>query len=197
MKNLKIAMFMALVVIISFLIGHPGYTFAAMFGISYLYRMPAGIPGAVNRIESATIEPEIPDPVNGPTAYGVFVKWGASGVVPAVAAGDVTWPTVLAGLAVRPFPVQETVAAGNEAFNVGTPDLSRPIDILKRGYMTVALAGTATPAKGNQVYLVTTAAAGYVAGTISASATNATAVPYCVFQGAQDSNGYVEIAFNL
>ncbi len=164
-------------------------------GNAYLLRMPAGIPGVINRMEVATVEPRILDPNTPPTAYGTFVKNTSTGLQPAVGSGDVTYPTVLAGLIARPYPVQEY--STNEALGSATPDPNRPADIMTRGFMTVFLAGVVAAARGGQVYLVTTATTGYVAGTISASATNATAVTGCVFTGAADANGNVEIAFNI
>lgn len=156
------------------------------------YRMPAGIPGAISRVQHATVEPEVLAATGYPTAYGVFVKT-VSGAIKALESGDAA--AVITGVLVRPFP---TTGNGLDGLGVSTPPVSGVVDRLKRGYIFVKLAhGTA--AKDAQVYVRTTAATGKYVGDIedAADTGNCVAVPGCVFTGPADANGNVEIAYNL
>ena len=149
---------------------------------AYLYRMPAGIAGDVTRKEQATIEAQIMDTTTPVTVYGVPVQMVAGKIKPLSTNSDVVY-----GFLVRPYPTQ---SATNEALASGTPSTINAADILRRGYMTVKnTAGT--PAKDGQVYYVT------ATGLISASSSSATAITGCYFMGEADSDGNVEIAYNL
>ncbi len=160
---------------------------------AYLTRMPVGFPGVVSRPEQSTIEPGIMDQDTPVTAFGVFIKT-VSGKVQPIASGDLA--TVVKGLLVKPFPFQEPSV--NEALGAGTPDKTRPCDIMKRGYLTVLFKGT-TAAKDGQVYVRVTADGSKAVGDIEEAADSAkcVAVSNCFFMGAADANGYVEIAYNL
>lgn len=160
---------------------------------AYLLRMPSGFPGVVNRVDQATIEPQIMDPDTPVTAFGKFVKF-VSGKVQPIAASDAA--TVVQGLLVKPYPTQEP--SSNEAIGAGTPDKYAPCNVLKRGYMTVTLnKGTAT--KGGQVYVRVTASGDDVVGQIETAADSGkcVAVTGCFFTGAADSSGNVEVAYNI
>ena len=165
----------------------------------FVTRMPAGIPGAVTRVEHSTIEPQVMDADYPVTVYGVPVKF-VSGKVRPIASGD-TVASVIQGLLVRPYPTQ---GATNEALGAATPSVIQAADILKRGYMMVkvnASLPSAVPAKGGVVYCRKTdhGAAEYLVGGIESDADSAKceAVPGCYFTGAMDSNGNVEIAYNI
>ena len=158
----------------------------------FIYRMPLGIPGFVNRAEHALITPELVNQTNPPTAFGVFVKNTATGVsrlVGAEAATDII------GLFVRPFPVQP--ATLNEGLGTAVPDPTQIGNVMKRGYMTVSFGGT-TATKGAQVYVRITAATNPV-GSIeeTADAGKCIAVQNCYFNGPADSNKNVEISYNI
>lgn len=60
---------------------------------------------------------------------------------------------------------------------------------MRRGYMAVALE-SGTAALGGKVYLNAT-------GKISADSSSNTEIPNCIFMGAADADGLVEIAFNI
>ena len=162
--------------------------------VAFLYRMPAGIPGDVTRPSNSTTEPQQIDAAAPPTKYGVFVKL-VSGKVRPIAASDAA--TVVYGLLQRPYPTN----AANEALGAATPPTSGLCNVVVRGYMTVKLAfGTA--AKNGQVYVTTVAGGAAAVGDIATSATpdtgaTAVAVAGCIFMGAADASGNVEIRFNI
>lgn len=162
--------------------------------VAFLYRMPAGIPGDVTRPSNSTTEPQQIDSGTPPTKYGVFVKL-VSGKVQPVASGDAG--SVVYGLLQRPYPTN----AANEALGTATPPTSGLCDVMVRGYMTVKLA-LGTAAKGGAVYVVTTAGGTVVVGDIVTSTTpagggTAVAVADCIFMGAADASGNVEIRYNI
>jgi hypothetical protein len=110
---------------------------------AYKFDLPSGIPGMVTRT-GATIEPQLLDSSNQPSAYGTPVVIDAtSHKLRALADGD----TAALGFVVRPFPHQST---SNDFGAAGVP-ASGYVDVMRRGYMTVKLqAGTAV--NGGKVY---------------------------------------------
>lgn len=169
---------------------------------AFVYRMPSGIPGDVNRAWAATIEPNVYDANNVFSAYGVPVVLDANGVRP-IQAGDAA--AAIYGLLVRPFPTnQQTTTSFFGSSPLGTaavPPAAGVADVLKRGYMTVQLNGVTASAPGGTVYVwVGAAGGGHVVGGIEAAngGANTIAMPAnCYFRGAADASGNVEIAFNL
>jgi hypothetical protein len=124
---------------------------------AYVTRAPAGFPGAVTRADSLTIQPEMIDSATPPTAYGAPVKLVSGKVQPLGASGAIY------GLAVRAYPVQSTT----NAFGAAAPPTSGLLDVMRRGYMAVALK-QGTAAKGAQVYVRTVADTGKAVGDIEA-----------------------------
>lgn len=162
--------------------------------VSFLYRMPAGVPGDATRPSNSTTEPQQIDAAAPPTKYGVFVKL-VSGKIRGLAASDAAG--VIYGLLQRPFPTN----SANEAIGTATPPTSGLCDVLVRGYMTVKLA-LGTAAKGAGVFVVTTAGGTVVVGDIVTSTSpagggTAVAVANCIFMGAADADGNVEIRYNI
>lgn len=160
--------------------------------VAYTTRVPAGVVGSVSRAEPGqTIQTEIIDSTTPPTAYGQFVKL-VSGKVQPIASGDAS--TVVFGLAVRTFPT----SSSTNALGAAAPPTSGLIDVLRRGYMAVALAqGTAV--KGAPVYARVTAATGKAVGDIETAADSdkCVVVAGAFFEGAADANGITEISFNI
>jgi len=157
---------------------------------AYLKRMPSGIVGEVSRRGTLTLEPGRV----GATAipYGTFAKLGTGGVLAPVASGDTA--AVVYGPIARPYPDQGN--ANNDVGPVSAPAGSVQ-SVLRSGYMTVKLAA-GTAAKGGQVYLRTTVGEGRAVGDIeAASGTGLVAVASCTFMGPADSEGIVEIAYNI
>lgn len=190
--------------------------------VAFLYRMPAGIPGEVNRIWSAVIEPGniTPNGTTGaPTAYGVplvidatagnvgnmrtlLVADGTSFVMGGNTVTNITSTNLGLngfypyGILVRPFPTGNS----QDALGTSTPPASGACDVLKSGYINVLLSGTQAAVKGGQVYIWLAASSGsHVLGGWEAAATGGSTilVPDTYFMGPADANGQTEIGFNL
>lgn len=151
--------------------------------VAFTTRMPAGIPGNVTRIEHATIESQMLDAANPPTRFGICVK-SVSGLYRPLASGDAA--TDIRGLLVRPFPSGST----NDGLGVSTPDLTRPANVLKSGYVTVLLAA-GSAAKDGQVYVHVAAANPRVVGDIVAAAAPVVSVAAAAKAGGNTGNGAI------
>lgn len=161
---------------------------------AFIYRMPAGIPGDLTRREAAKVEQQQLDAAYPVTVFGVPVKM-VSGKIRPMAEDDSGQPY---GFLVRPYPTQRQT---NELLGVATPDLTQICDVMVSGYMTVKAYNDA-PAKDGQVYYRSQQASPEVligrveAGSEASPATNI-AITGCRFMGTGDSDGNVEIAFNV
>lgn len=171
---------------------------------AFTYRMPAGIPGDINRAWAATVEPNI---LNTATPFLTFGLPGlidtTTGLFRPVAAADTAALTY--GLLVRSFPVGQQTASsysGQQLLTDSTvPPASGPCDVLKRGYMTIHLYG-ATAAKAAGLVFIRTqnAGAGQIVGGIEAAADGGNTIVMPAgyyFRGPADASGNVEIAWNL
>jgi hypothetical protein len=168
--------------------------------VAFTYRMPAGIPGAINRPDQSTVEPVALDPTFPFPAYGRFGKTSASGTFIPLVANDAA--SVITGMIARPFPTN----AGTDGLGTSVPPQSGGIgDRLKRGYMTTALNWGAA-IKDAQVYVCNVASGSQVVGDIGTTTLggDAVAVVGAFFTGPSDASGaaadvvgQVEIAFNL
>jgi hypothetical protein len=169
---------------------------------AYTFRMPGGIPGDINRAQSATVEPQVITPVGttgAPPAYGVGVvadlTAGNVGNMRIPAAGD----ALLYGILARPFPT----ASSQDGLGTSTPPAKGLCDVMKRGYMTVLLSGATAPKKGGAVYCrIQNAGAGQFVGGFEAAADGGNTIQVgtaftCYFTGPADAAGNVEIAFNV
>lgn len=165
--------------------------------VAFTYRMPAGIPGDVNRSTvGMTIEAQNVTPfgtTGAPAAFGVpMVIDGTSFNMRVLTSGD----TSVYGLLVREFPQ----GGSQDGLGTSTPPASGPVSILKRGYMTVLLSGTQAATKGGPVYVWTAAPSGaHITGGWEAANPSGSgfAVTGAYFMGPADANGNVEIAFNI
>ena len=83
-------------------------------GNTFLYRMPAGIAGAISRPQDLTVEPQLLDSSNLFPAYGLGGKISSGKFVP-IAASDTA--SVLVGIYVRPYP---TASQPDKVQQVGT-----------------------------------------------------------------------------
>lgn len=167
--------------------------------VAFVTRMPAGIPGEASRAYGNTvIEPQIITPsgtTGHPTAYGVPLvvdnTGGNVGNMRTVASSD----SAIYGVLVRPFPT----GASQDPLGTSTPPANGACDVLKSGYITVLLSGTAAAAKGGAVYVWKSAASGsHIQGGWEAAdpTTDGFAVTGAYFMGPADANGNVEIAIN-
>jgi hypothetical protein len=133
--------------------------------VSYPYQMPMGIPGNVTRPEISTIEQFIANQTTPPTVFGVPVK-NVSAKIQPIAAGDLS--SAIIGFLARPYP---TTGNGTDGLGVATPNKALPMDVLKRGYINVAVGGTTPPTSGSPVYVrVGNASTGKVIGDVEAAA---------------------------
>jgi hypothetical protein len=162
---------------------------------AFTYRMPAGIPGSVTRVEHADVEPGLFSAGAPFSAYGLPAKLSSGVYVPFVG-GEAA--TALAALIVRPYP---TGATSSDGLGTSTPpQIGGICNALKRGYMMVQLNGGASVVKGGQVYIRVAAAAGGkpIGGLEGASdSTNTVAPAGLFFTGPADANGNVEVAYNI
>jgi hypothetical protein len=135
--------------------------------------MPVGFPGRISRSDSLTVESAPVSASNPPTAFGSPVKL-VGGAMQAIAANDAA--SLVWGFLVSAFPTQST----SNALGVSTPPALGVLDVMRRGFMVVALArGTAV--KNGQVFMRTgTGGLGGTVGQIEAAldgAAVATEVP--------------------
>ena len=174
---------------------------------AFIYRMPAGIPGNVGRIQASTIEAMVINNLLPPTRFGdpvTLATAGNGGVRPIASAADVAG---LMGFLVRPYPshgsplwpsdpLRDPVDSTTQLPTAGAPPVSGICNILRRGYISVAVAGPAQAVKNGQVYVVTSAGtpAIPVGAIVAAAGANATAIPGAHFQGPQDASGNCEIS---
>lgn len=173
---------------------------------SFSYRMPAGIPGDVNRSGAAfVVEPNIIDSQNPPTQYGLPVALDPDNGIRPIGAADTAVDVY--GMLVRPFPTnQQTTSSFFGSNPLGTPAVP-PVqglcDVLKTGYMTIKLYGAAPAVPGGAVYTrIANAGAGEMVGGIEAAADGGDTIQIgakdsTYFRGAADANGNVEIAFKV
>ena len=165
---------------------------------AFTFRMPAGIPGDVNRAEVATVESNVITPAgnaNAPTVFGV-------GILVDAVTGQVRLPTVgdtsIYGFLVRPYPIQDSLQA--PILGVSTAEAQGECDVLKRGYMTVLLQNTTAAIKGGGIYVRISGATGSLQlGGVEAAAGSGLIgpLPSSYFVGPADANGITEIAFNI
>jgi len=164
--------------------------------VAFLYRMDVGYPGCVNRAETAHVEAGTINTTTPPTAFGIAVANDANGIRMVTGAD-----TAVAGIYVRPYPIQPNTGGLNYPLGVATPPTVGNGDVLKRGYIIVKLASTAAAVKGAPVQVWTGAAAGpHVVGGINADAAaggSNIVLPNSYFMGPADANGIVEIAVNI
>lgn len=162
--------------------------------VSYLYRMPVGIPGDVTNSNSAHLETGLFDASAPFPGFGLPGKYSSGKFVP-IGASDTADKVV--GFLHREFPVQST----SNALGGGTPPTSGPCSILRRGSIVALLGGTTDAVKGGLVYIrVASASAGKPIGGIEAAAdsTNTIVLPATTtFKGPAVAGGPVEISFNI
>lgn len=119
--------------------------------VAFLYRMPSGFPGRVNRAGTATIIPAIFDAEAMPTAYGVAMKMQASGKITPFQSGDNAETLAFNhGILVSPYPTQ-----GGQADAIGAvvPNCHQIANVLQRGFISVLLNGSAPAKPDGQVYV--------------------------------------------
>lgn len=161
---------------------------------TFLYRMPAGIAGAISRPQDLTVEPQTLDSAKAFAAYGLAGKFSAGKFVPIEEADTAA---VMVGIYVRPYP---TASQPDKVRQIGT-GFNFAGDCMKRGYVIVNLGVDASSvALGGAVYMrVATPTASSPLGAFLAAADGANTVQItnAFFNGPGDANGNIELAFNI
>lgn len=161
---------------------------------TFLYRMPAGIAGAISRPQDLTVEPQTPDSAKAFAAYGLAGKFSAGKFVPIEEADTAA---VVAGIYVRPYP---TASQPDKVRQIGT-GYNFAGDCMKRGYVTVNLGADASAVTlGGAVYMrVATPSDTSPLGAFLAAADgeNTVQITNAFFNGPGDANGNIELAFNI
>ncbi|WP_316549618.1 structural cement protein Gp24 [Klebsiella michiganensis] len=161
---------------------------------TFLYRMPAGIAGAISRPQDLTVEPQTLDSAKAFAAYGLAGKFSAGKFVPIEEADTAA---VVVGIYVRPYP---TASQPDKVRQIGT-GFNFAGDCMKRGYVIVNLGVDASSvALGGAVYMrVATPTASSPLGAFLAAADGANTVQItnAFFNGPGDANGNIELAFNI
>lgn len=167
--------------------------------VSYLYRMPGGIPGDINRTHPVWVEPCINDPTTPVPLFGVPVVCTAAGnSVRPIGAGDGAL-TDIYGIAARPYPFQQSSAQnyGQADFGVGVPPVHQPLDVMRIGAMTVLLNGAASVVKGGRVFVwIGVTGGGHVRGGFEGAGSTASTIELdgrILFNGPADPQGNVEL----
>lgn len=161
--------------------------------VAFGFRMGAGFPGDVNRTHPASIIAGLMDPTTPVRLFGDVVLTGTN-TYKGIAVGD-TSTLNCAGVAVRPYPTQQTSGGMTSSFGNGAPATNQPLDIINDGYVMMKC-NSGTPAKGGLVYVYTGASTGahvQGSGVEAASGSNLTLVSNLMFNGPADANGIVEV----
>jgi len=161
---------------------------------AFQFRMPAGIPGDVNRTYAAIVETRIIDDSDAPDQYGVAVVVDDTTKQMRMAtAGDVAGD--LYGVLARPYPTN----AGQSGLGTSVPPTEGPCDVMRSGYMSVKLYGATASALDGLVYVrIANAGAGQVVGGFEAAADGGnTILAPAKFMGPADAGGNTEIAWNI
>lgn len=162
------------------------------------FRANFATPGEVTRPSQSTIEAQ-PFGATPFASYGVPVALVSGLVVPITGSGVAVY-----GILVRPFPT--TGANASDPLGTSVPPTTGMANVLRRGYIGCYLqnfaVNAATP--GSPAYVWYAANSGqHVQGGLEAAATGGSTTelntfPYnAYFMCANDSNGFVELAFNL
>jgi len=162
--------------------------------VAFLTTMPIGVAGAVSRKGSATIESHLLDVAKNFASFGLFGKLVGGKIVPLEASDTAA---VIHGLLVRAYPSGTTTIAATLGTSV--PPTEGFTDVLVRGYAIVKKSA-GVPAKGGQVYVrIANPLSGRPIGAIETALVSGetVAVSRCLFTTAADSDGFVEIEFNI
>lgn len=166
--------------------------------VAFGYRMGAGFPGDVNRTHPFSVLAELLDTTDAVQFYGspVLVNTAGTAVRGIKAADGSTTPLAIRGIAVRPFPTQQTSGGMTSTIGVGSPPASGILDVCRQGFIMSKLPAGASVKKGDQVFFWAAATSGSnIQGlpVAAASSTNTISVTNACFNGPADANGNVEI----
>ncbi len=162
--------------------------------VAFQFRMFTGFAGDVNRTHPFSVEPNQNDATNPVDLYGnaVLVNTAAN-TVRKVLATD-TAVTTIYGIAVRPFPTQQSTGGSAASFGVGGPAPNQPVDVLRFGYFMSKVVGT--PTKDQAAFLWIAANSGnHVQGGFEAATGGASTVQLTnvFFNGPAGTDGVGEL----
>lgn len=167
---------------------------------AFTYRMGAGFPGEVNRTHPASIVSGLMDPTTPIRLYGdPCVISTANNSYRGLLAADQATVTSIAGILVRPYPVQQTSGGMSSSLGAATPPQERAaVAVLEDGYAMVKCnnTGAGAPTKGGAVYVWCAASAGSdVLGGFraAASAGNTILLTNAEWASPPDASGIAEI----
>ncbi|MBC17094.1 MAG: hypothetical protein CL942_08585 [Desulfovibrio sp.] len=150
-------------------------------------RMPCGIPGEVTRTHGAILEPGIVGASDVP--HGDPVKLENDKLVPLANGDDAA---DIYGFMARHAPTQ----GGITTLTPGVAPAGSNCSVLRSGYMAAKLA-TGTAAKGDDVYVRVAPDTGKDVGDIEAGTATGNVAINAKFMGAADTDGSVEISYNI
>jgi hypothetical protein len=165
--------------------------------VAFGFRMGAGFAGDVNRTHPFSVLPALQHATQAVANYGAAVQLDpATNTVKGFVAGD-TAVTKIAGVAVRPYPIQQ--ASGGMSASIGAaspPGAGNVIDYLRSGFIMVKINPAQAVRRGDPVFVWCAATAGadiqgMFRGAVSAG--NTAAIANAIFMGPADANGNCEI----
>jgi hypothetical protein len=166
--------------------------------VAFGFRMGAGFPGDVNRTHPASIPPGLMNTTNPVRLYGdpVIIDTATNSYRGAIA-GD-TAVTKIAGILVRPYPIQQQSGGMSSTIGAAVPPTSGVVDVLEEGYIIARCNNFATlqPTKGGAVFMRVAATAGaLIQGglTSAADAANTVQITNARWNGPTDANGVTEL----
>jgi hypothetical protein len=169
--------------------------------VSYPYRMGAGFAGDINRTHPFSAIPVLMDDTTPIRLYGdAGVPNQANGKIRGLVVADASDANklVIAGVLVRPYPVQQ--ASGGMSQPLGgssAPATNQPQDILEDGHIMVKCYGAGpAPSRGNPVFVWCAASAGaHVLGGFESEPTAGSTVEIANAEwvGGIDANGIAEL----
>lgn len=163
--------------------------------VAFTFRMGAGFPGDVNRTHPASIVAGLIDQANPVRLFGDPVLGNGANGYRGFQLTDTATPVLIQGVAVRPYPTQQTSGGMSSSFGTGAPALNQPIDVLEHGFI-MAKCNYGTPVKGGAVYVrITASATVHVLGGFEGQSdtTNSVLVTNAEWAGPPDASGIAEI----
>lgn len=165
--------------------------------VAFTFRMGAGFPGDINRTHPFSAVPGLMDSTDKIRLYGDPALISSTGTYRGFKAGDTA--TAIAGVLVRPYPIQQTTGGMSAAIGAATPpDGPAVIDVLEDGFIMVKCNDfAANPCiKGGAVYVRIAATSGNkIQGGFHAVAdsTNTVAITNAQWNSTPDASGVAEI----
>lgn len=166
--------------------------------IAYGFRMPTGFPGDPNRTHPFSILPGLVNVTTPPRLFGdpVLIDT-ATNSYRGLTAADASDSNAINidGVAVRPYPTQQTTGGMTASIGTGVPATNQPIDVLNEGFIMVKV-NSGTPTKKGPVFVWAAASTGaHVLGGFETafSAGNTVQIENAFFNGPPGTDGVTEL----